>query len=94
MTTPSKNADFETPQDLLTRLLGPVGARLFDKEIILVFDAASGFLASATAAALGALGLDLDAPFQPTYAESVGPEAAERWPWWRSSLPWGRAGSG
>lgn len=80
MTTPSKNADFETPQDLLTRLLGPVGARLFDKEIILVFDAASGFLASATAAALGALGLDLDAPFQPTYAESVGPEAAERWP--------------
>jgi methyl-accepting chemotaxis protein len=79
MTTPSKTSDFETPQALFARLIGPVAAQLFCNEIILVFDVSTGVLASASDAALVALGLDLDAPFLPSFTESAGEAAPEIW---------------
>lgn len=79
MTTPSKSADFETPHDLLARLMGPVAARVLEQDVILVFDATSTCLVSANETSLVRLGVDLSTALQPSFADCVGIGAADRW---------------
>jgi len=69
MTTSPKKPEFETPDQMLQRILRPVAAKLLANDPLLLFDAASGSMINASEAALFALGLDLSLPLQPTFAE-------------------------
>lgn len=71
MTSNQKKSDFESPSDILPAVLGPLGTKLLSKDVVLVFDAETGMLVSASDAALSQLGLDLDNPIQPAFTEMV-----------------------
>ena len=59
------------PETLLPRILGPLANRLLAKEALLLFDT-GGALVAANEKALFDLGLDMDNPFQPSFAEVTG----------------------
>lgn len=71
MTTPPKKPEFETPDQMLQRILWPVAAKLLAQDPLLLFDGASGNLISANEPASLAPGLDLPLPPQPTFAEML-----------------------
>jgi len=75
--TPSPDATAPVPSEtLLPRILGTLATRLLAQDGLLLFDAASGALVAANEKALFDLGLDLDNPFLPSFAEMTGDGAA------------------
>jgi len=77
--TPTPEA-FEPELPNLPVLLGPVAARLLADKILLVFSLETGVLCGASDAAVMQLGLDLDNPIQPSFAEVTGSVADTYWP--------------
>ena len=77
MTDSHKQQANEPSDDLLTQLIGPVGAKLAGDKVLLVFDIHTGALVAGNDLAVMQLGLDMDNPTQPTFAEMVGEAQAD-----------------
>lgn len=71
MTTSPDAIAPEPKETLLPRILGPLATRLLSQDALLLFDV-TGTLVAANEKALFDLGLDMDNPFQPGFAELTG----------------------
>lgn len=80
MTESLPKTAFETPAELLKHLIGPVAEKLTSGQLLVLFDLQTGTVVAANDAAQMQLGLDLDNPIQPSFAEMIGQsDASERW---------------
>ena len=61
--------DFDTPDQILPAVIGPVAAKLLADSVLLLFAGDTGMLVSANDTAMMQLGLDLDNPIQPSFSE-------------------------